>query len=215
MSLGWRGKKEFDDHFAFFDKMFRTLKKQGKLNSDYINLRNQSEILIKYSDNCRAGFHKLDSVTRDADTFQKFLKATKEFGFDESIFMTNYTSILMYLILMNYANIESMLLIILKGARYGNGKNEFVDGSETLTYLFKKIEKLYPNEQFPYDVIDTKFRNAIAHGWYFITHDGMVYFEDALMKKKKVLSVEHLLRKQIRLNILGMAITHLVLAMDY
>ena len=41
MALGWRGTEEFNDHFAFFDKMFRTLKKQGNLNLDYTNFRKE------------------------------------------------------------------------------------------------------------------------------------------------------------------------------
>lgn len=215
MTLGWRGKKEFEDHFAFFDKMFRTLKKEGKINPDYTNFRNESELLIAYTDHCRESFQKLDNVIRDVKQFQVFLKDVTNYGIDEKVFMMTYTSYLMYLILMSYANIENMLLTILKGARYGTKKDDFVNGSETLAQLLNKIEKIYPKEQLPYEVIDTKFRNALAHGWYFINNEQIIYFEDAMLKKKKILTVAQLLRKHIRLNILGMAVTHLVLAMDY
>ncbi len=215
MSLGWRGQKEFDDHLAFFDKMFRTLKKEGNLNPDYITFRKESEVLINYSDNCRAGFIMLNSVMNNQEAFKNFLESTKGFGINERIFMTNFTSTLMYLILMNYSNIENLLLTILKGAKYGNGKDECIDGSETLAILLGKIKKIYSKEPFPREILDTKFRNAIAHGWYYITYDTMIYFEDALLQKKKTLSVAELLRKQMRLNILGSAIAYLVLAMDY
>ncbi|HUL51643.1 MAG TPA: hypothetical protein VLT10_00045, partial [Verrucomicrobiae bacterium] len=103
----------------------------------------------------------------------------------------------------------------LKGARYGTKKDDVINGSETLTQLLNKIEKIYPRNSLPYDVIDTKFRNALAHGWYYVSNDQMIYFEDAMLKKKKILSVDQLLKKHIRINILGMAVTHLVLAMDY
>lgn len=121
----------------------------------------------------------------------------------------------MYVILLNYSNIENMLLTILKGAKYGNKTNEQIDGSETLENLIRKIEKIYAKESLPMEILDTKFRNAIAHGWYFISSDSVIYFEDALLQEKKILSVAELLRKHIRLNILGSAIGHLVLAMDY
>lgn len=216
MMLRNADKRDYDAYFLMLFRLFNKLKKQRKLNPNYKTTRKETEEIIHYFDWCRDSLNAIDYILNGKmGVFDNFKKDVKKYGITEKKFIGIYSSLLMYGFLLMYANIENMMLVMLKGAKYGLNKSQIIRGTEPLGPLLDKIDKLVPKNNLPKDILDVKFRNALAHGWYKIVNNKFTYFEDSSLTKPITLELGELFLKHRKLNLLGVALGELVLAADW
>ncbi len=221
LDLGDKGEKEYNEYFEMLHKFFFCLKKEQKLNSNFLLVKEETDKRIFYFDVGRKAIDKLDLVLFDENRkrFEQFLDDVKKYNLTKSDFMQIWGSLLIYKILIFYSNIETLLLTMLKGVKYGDKQNEKIIGNESLGILLPKIFKLNKNkvlnEDIMRNIIDIKFRNALAHGWYRIENHQLVYFEESLESEPKVMDEIEIVGRVFQLNIFGMALSNIVLAGDW
>ena len=219
--LGNQGKKDYDQYFKMLHGFFYELKKEKKINPNFSLVKSETDKRILYFDEVRKATDKLDWILRDQNgqRFEKFLDDVKEHEFSQTHFMQIYGSLLINNILIFYFNIENLFLTMLKGTKYGNDKNEQVDGDEPLGKLLTKIFKIDTYKKLDEDlirkIIDIKFRNALAHGWYRIENHQLTYFEESLESTPKIMDEIEMLGRLIHLKIFGMALSNIVLSGDW
>jgi len=221
LDLGDEGKKDYNEYFEMLHKFFFHLKKEQKLNSNFLLVKKETDKRIFYFDAVRKATDKLDLILFDENRkrFQQFLDDVKTYNLTQFDFMQIWGSLLIYKILIFYSNIETLLLTMLKGVKYGDKQNEKIIGNEPLGILLPKIFKLNKNKTLNEDmmrnIIDIKFRNALAHGWYRIEDHQLIYFEESLESEPKVMDEIEIVGRVIQLNIFGMALSHIVLEGDW
>jgi len=219
--LGDQGKKDYNKYFEMLHKFFFYLKKEQKLNPNFLSVKKETDKRIFYFDAVRKATEKLDWILFDQnrERFDQFLDDVKKYNLTKTDIMQIWGSLLINNILIFYSNIETLLLTVLKGAKYGNKQNEKIIGDEPLGILLPKIFKLNKNKVLNEDVIkniiDIQFRNALAHGWYRIENHQLVYFEKSLESEPKVMDEIEIIGRIIQLQIFGMALSHIVLAGEW
>lgn len=177
--------------------IFVALKAKGKINSNYYEGMKTIEILLRQADTSASGFNKLDSILHDIDNFKRDVA---KYGITESVFMSIYGDLLLYQFLKFYSLIENALITMLLGTTYGKKDQQRVDGSETLGRILDIIKSHYPNQGLD-SILDRNFRWVLAHGWYHIENETLVYFEDASFTIAHTMDEYELLLKFRLLNL--------------
>lgn len=219
--LGDQGEKDYNEYFEMLHKFFFYLKKEQKLNPNFLLVKEETDKRIFYFDAGRKAAEKLDWILFDQnrERFEQFLDDVKKYNLTKTDIMQIWGSLLIHNILIFYSNIETLLLTVLKGAKYGNKQNEKIIGDEPLGILLPKIFKLNKNkvlnENVMKNIIDIKFRNALAHGWYRIENHQLVYFEESLESEPKIMDEIEIIGRIIQLQIFGMALSDIVLAGEW
>lgn len=190
-----RDQKEYERSFIH---LFVELQTKGKINPNYrIGITNIEKLLL-YADNSAKSINALDAILHN--DIRSFLNNVRQYQITENIFMTLYGEFLLHQFLRFYAILENALITMLLGATYGKKGNERIDGTETLGRLLCIIDNLYPSHKLR-TMIDHDFRNILAHGWYYLENDKLVYFEDATLARPNYMELSDFLLKFRRLDL--------------
>ena len=208
-------KKEYQ---AIFHKIFKNLKDGGKLNPDRKAVIEKTHEMIRYFDFCRIAVEVCQHIgnANNGRLYEEFKKDVKKYGIGEREFKGIYSSVLMYNFLVMFSNVENMLLDMIKGVDYErNGKTETVTDRATLGTIVAAIKYQCPDCNLPEDVVDVKFRNALAHTWYKIEDEKLLYYENSSLTEPIEMDMAQLHLRFNKLNVLGNALGELVLAADW
>jgi len=219
--LKGKDKEDYDEFFKMLHGFFHNIKKEGKINPNFEKTKEEINKRIFYFDEIRKVTDKLDWILfdRKGERINEFLTDVKKHDFSKNHFMQIYSTFLIFNMLIFYSNAEGLFLTMLKGAKYGNNKEDQISGTEPLGKLLLKIFKLDTkhklNEEIIRNILDHKIRNALAHGWFRIEKNQLVYFEESLESVPIIMDEVELLGRIIHLKHFGMALSHIVLSGDW
>ncbi|AIF84160.1 hypothetical protein NTE_02105 [Candidatus Nitrososphaera evergladensis SR1] len=212
VSLGAADKREIAHCNRVIIRTFVELKAKGKINPTYAEELGRIEIFLRYAKVCAIGMNAIDRVI-DPDNvqrFQEFKNDISQYGITAENFMNVHTSLLLYNFLQFYSQAENIMIALLKGATYGKNNNQTVTGKEELGRLINDvIGSVYKNNGLS-EFVDTKFRNALAHGWCFVNDDRLHYYTDGTLKNLQSLSIYELLLKFRKMNLFTLALMQTV-----
>ena len=208
-------KIDFERYKKLSLKLIHDLIKEGKYNPFHEKQILKINDIMKYATQCGVSHNAFQTPMDEKKV--DFFQSLKKFGMtDEQIIDINLASIF-HNTFKSYAIIEFSLDVFLDGAVYHSkrkNKKIAIKGTETLGKLRDIIKEILPNSDFMWDEIDIKFRNAIAHGSYFVKNKEFIYYDNSKFENPLRMNIDELYDKSIKLNLMSVAITGAVRRWD-
>ena len=201
-------KQDFERYKKLSLKLIQELIKEGTYNPFHKKHILKINDIMAYASQCGES-HNAFHVPMD-EKKKDFFQSLKKFEMtDEQIIDIDLASIF-HNIFKFYAIIELSLDVFLEGAIYHSkikNKKIKIKGTETLGKLKDIINEILPNSDFMWDEIDVKFRNAIAHGSYFVKNKELTYYDQSKFTNPLKMNTDELYDKSVRLNLMSVAVT--------
>ena len=186
--------------------LIQNLTKKNKINPNHIKDMTNLHEILNYANTSFININKWDKIVRDQKTRDEFL-TSKKYELDAKTIDDYWFNLTILAILRYYWVLESSLINLLKGVKYGTKPKEKINGRETLGTFKKDVfPRLGINEHIDWKVIDTNFRNSLAHGWYQQKNDYLVYYKNAKLQEPKNLTKIQLIKKLRALYIHSIAL---------
>lgn len=191
----------------YFLKLISELKKKEKINPKHAKEMREYFKMYNFANQTALHLNEFDGIVRDPDERKKFLKTNSNIEAD--LLDEIWFNLLIFSTLRCYWAIESSLVALLRGVEYGK-KGTKVQGTETLGKLKTILEILEIKKFVDWTAIDIKFRNALAHGWFYRKKQKFVYFNNARLKHGHLLTVKELIHKCRLVQLYAIAIAGVV-----
>jgi len=201
-------KKDMDRYTKLSLKLIDELRKEGKINPSHATDIKKIDEVMDYANDC---------VKSHNAFYMPLQKQYKEFSNDlkkHNITNEEILNIELACIFHNtfkaYAIMEFSLGVLLDGITYfakKKPKERKVKGTESLGELKVILKKILPESDFFWDEIDVHFRNAIAHGSYFVKDGKMMYYSGKKFENLQKMTLQDLYDKSNRLNSMAISIT--------
>ncbi len=175
-----QGGRILSQHFL---KLCDELKSQNMLNHNHVKDMKNFNAIIKSANQSFVHINDFDKISRSLEDREKFLK--KNSGFSSDMIDEIWFDLFINATLRWYWVIEISLITLLKNVQYGKGTKGIVKGKETLGQLKDILKNLGVENRIEWNLLDTTFRNALAHGWYYRKKQTFVYFKNSELKKGK------------------------------
>lgn len=196
MSYSSGEKKAFRIYDYHAKLLIQKLTKKNKINPNHVKDMTNLHEILNYANASFININKWDKIVRDQKIRNEFITSTKTHGLDGKTIDDYWFNLTILAILRYYWVLESSLINLLKGVKYGTKPKEKINGRETLGTFKKDVfPKLGINDHVDWKVIDTNFRNSLAHGWYQQKKDNLVYYKNAKLEEPKILTKIQLIRK--------------------
>lgn len=203
-------KKAFKIYYYNMQLLMKKLQQKNKMNSNYVENSKRLHEIINNVNQGAVYLNRLDLIISKPKIKKKFLKDTKKYDIDSDLINDFWFNLFILNILKNYWLIESSLGILLKGVKYGTKSKEKVKGRETLGDFEGILKKLDVNIHIGWDVIDKNFRNALAHGWFRLHKDKLIYYKNSQLEDPTTLTKPQLIKKYRGIYINTMVISGII-----
>ena len=196
--LSTEEKQKFADCHIHAKSLILELKKKNKINPNHASDMTNLHEILNYNNKLANSIIKFDWIVRDEIKLREFLDFTKKYELDKETIDDFWLNLIVLSILKYYWMLESSLIILLKGVKYGTKSREKIKERETLGDFRKTIfPALGLNGHIDWQMIDTNFRNALAHGWYKKDNDHLVYYKNTKLEEPKILTKIELIKKSM------------------
>jgi hypothetical protein len=144
-------------------------------------------------------YNSLINLFDHQEEFQRFRKATSEFGFDESKWVNLYVEVGALLCVLSTELFKALILFHLKDVDHHIGSFPNTMG-EVAPTTWQRLK--------PY--VDSPFRNSLAHGAWALENKKIVLFDDAKLVPYDKLDLDEFMIKIKKQNVLYICLTYMI-----
>jgi hypothetical protein len=197
VSLGPADKQDIEQSQKIIVAIMSKLKANDCINMNYNVDFQKLDKLLLYSDLCAFSLRDFESaITKNNYTNFEILKTDlARHNISQDAIMNIYVSLIFSQFLLLYAHLGNILVALLKGV---NWHAKIITGTETLGNLVGVIKSI-TSIDLKESIVDTEFRNALGHGWYWVENNDIHYFTDGTLTSSISLRLGELYIKQRKL----------------